>query len=71
MLQTIQVTSKCMFSCGNEAGKTKTAGGTRSNQIKQLGYIKCFNVHWKMPTNWLLTEPFYEIKSYGVVPSFY
>ena len=32
---------------GSVIGKTKTGGGVRSNQIKRLGYIKCFNVSLK------------------------
>ena len=26
-------------------GKSETGCGVRSNQVKCLGYIKCFNVH--------------------------
>ena len=29
---------------GSVAGKTETGGGVRSNQVKRLGYSKCFNV---------------------------
>ena len=29
---------------GSVTGKTDTGGGIKSNQVKLLGYIKCFSV---------------------------
>ena len=30
-----------------------------TNYIKCFSYIKCFNIRWKVATNWLLTESGY------------
>ena len=37
--------------CFEVTRKTKISGGVRSNQVKRPGYIKCFNVCWKVATN--------------------
>ena len=54
---------------GSVTGKTETVGGIKSNQVKRLNYIHCFNVSWKVATNWklLLVVQFFAIKSCGVV----
>ena len=56
---------------GSVTGKIETGGGVRSNQVKRLGYIKCFNIRWKVSTNRLLTVLFYEAKNCRVVSFFY
>ena len=40
---------------GRVTGKIETGGSIRSNQVKRLSYVKCFNVNLKVDTNWLLT----------------
>ena len=44
---------------GSVTEKIQTHEGIKSNQVKHLGIIECFNVSWKVATKWLLTESGY------------
>ena len=44
---------------GSVTGKIQILEGVRTNLVKGLGIIRCFNVSWKVATKWLLTESGY------------